>query len=988
MYALVAIIVVLVVGGFFIVRFIRRHKPSLLPRLRGKGKGAKGRLGLTGVELLPTSMISISTPHIGMFPGSSNVGKDNSRSSSLEMLPTFTPHPPSAFTIRSSRNPFMFNDRSYPHRRSKSLSVPTRHLAGSSPHSTSSPATPSPLVDFSTSNSSSSSVGVSASKDTSHRFSPDTVIGPLIPIPMPVPSPKRLSISKPTSTSNVWAYDFEDEEEDPLNVAFKRSQPHSTSSPLPTPTLLPSSQNAHLQPPTPSTAGFPLTPPPPGLSFNRLDMAIEIVSIMPPPVDAGMQDLASAPVFPLPFSASMWNGELKVEDMKLVDLDDGEEHTPQSMAGIGVKTFVNIDQELLVDAIPVHEAEEGVVDQEEAVHASAHVQEVNAVPLVAYTDVAQEDVAVQPEVEQDEVEHDTYMDNHKDWQDWHTEQPSHMDDNESEDEESLSPASSSPSSPSPQYSPPLGMLHTSPLPISGTNLVDISRSPSPVDMGEPFQAVIVVPPSARASWSSEIAANEDDAEDAWGFETRMGIGMENVEESSMEARDREDLIQFDGSGSEGARDVAADAEEDDGDFVHGDVDVGEPAATDEAWAEEPTVVWNDMNGVVEVEDDVVGKDSAENILRTVYVEKNIQVMEPVFEEKPVFEEEEIVRPAKIDLAKETHVEHDQGPAKALEEDNDINNINDLHDVSPTPVLEPLSIPPITSNQQEEEELPDPDLLPLPISRSPSLSLSSQKPSAPSIKIPSQIPTPPPSLPTSGSHLDTRSDFSGLTTPTSTPASPFKLNTPIVVGSLSSPISSAPTANSATSMHPAWSLRAADAPALGLAAPSANVGLRPRSSPDMRMRMKVLGDVTENEKTVERDSIELAMKDDISDKEEKWHDLTLPAPIKLSTSLPGSFPSESLDPTTEPPLSSPSTLRSPSATQPNPVPVATSNTPLVQVPRRTLRSPLDIALAMQLRPGLGLGADPAWMVRFLMSMFGWFAILISGRGDFDAYMYAG
>jgi hypothetical protein len=44
--------------------------------------------------------------------------------------------------------------------------------------------------------------------------------------------------------------------------------------------------------------------------------------------------------------------------------------------------------------------------------------------------------------------------------------------------------------------------------------------------------------------------------------------------------------------------------------------------------------------------------------------------------------------------------------------------------------------------------------------------------------------------------------------------------------------------------------------------------------------------------------------------------------------------------------------------------------------------------MQLRPGLGLGADPAWMVRFLMSMFGWFAILISGRGDFDTYMYAG
>jgi hypothetical protein len=50
-------------------------------------------------------------------------------------------------------------------------------------------------------------------------------------------------------------------------------------------------------------------------------------------------------------------------------------------------------------------------------------------------------------------------------------------------------------------------------------------------------------------------------------------------------------------------------------------------------------------------------------------------------------------------------------------------------------------------------------------------------------------------------------------------------------------------------------------------------------------------------------------------------------------------------------------------------------------RPIVRSPLDIALAMQLRPGLGVGADPAWMVRFLMAMFGWFAILVSGQGEF-------
>ncbi|KAJ3732390.1 hypothetical protein DFJ43DRAFT_976208, partial [Lentinula guzmanii] len=59
----------------------------------------------------------------------------------------------------------------------------------------------------------------------------------------------------------------------------------------------------------------------------------------------------------------------------------------------------------------------------------------------------------------------------------------------------------------------------------------------------------------------------------------------------------------------------------------------------------------------------------------------------------------------------------------------------------------------------------------------------------------------------------------------------------------------------------------------------------------------------------------------------------------------------------------------------PTSVSTSITKFAK--QRLARSPIDIALAMQLRPGLGLGADPAWMVRFLMAMFGWFVVLISG-----------
>ncbi|CCL98731.1 uncharacterized protein FIBRA_00736 [Fibroporia radiculosa] len=55
-------------------------------------------------------------------------------------------------------------------------------------------------------------------------------------------------------------------------------------------------------------------------------------------------------------------------------------------------------------------------------------------------------------------------------------------------------------------------------------------------------------------------------------------------------------------------------------------------------------------------------------------------------------------------------------------------------------------------------------------------------------------------------------------------------------------------------------------------------------------------------------------------------------------------------------------------------------------RRAYRAPvpeLDIALALQLRPGLGLGADPAWLVRFLMAMFGWMTVFLGGSGTAQA-----
>ncbi|KAF8062377.1 hypothetical protein FPV67DRAFT_1398052, partial [Lyophyllum atratum] len=74
------------------------------------------------------------------------------------------------------------------------------------------------------------------------------------------------------------------------------------------------------------------------------------------------------------------------------------------------------------------------------------------------------------------------------------------------------------------------------------------------------------------------------------------------------------------------------------------------------------------------------------------------------------------------------------------------------------------------------------------------------------------------------------------------------------------------------------------------------------------------------------------------------------------------------------VATPSSTANPSTkTAPTARAVPASNSNRLRAPR----SALDLALAMQLRPGLGAGADPAWMVRFLMVMFGWVAVLVSG-----------
>ena len=60
-------------------------------------------------------------------------------------------------------------------------------------------------------------------------------------------------------------------------------------------------------------------------------------------------------------------------------------------------------------------------------------------------------------------------------------------------------------------------------------------------------------------------------------------------------------------------------------------------------------------------------------------------------------------------------------------------------------------------------------------------------------------------------------------------------------------------------------------------------------------------------------------------------------------------------------------------------VTTETGEVTQRPYSDRNPEIDIALAMQLRPGLGEGADAAWLVRFLMGIFGWVTVVVSGGG---------
>ncbi|RXW21449.1 hypothetical protein EST38_g4406 [Candolleomyces aberdarensis] len=152
-------------------------------------------------------------------------------------------------------------------------------------------------------------------------------------------------------------------------------------------------------------------------------------------------------------------------------------------------------------------------------------------------------------------------------------------------------------------------------------------------------------------------------------------------------------------------------------------------------------------------------------------------------------------------------------------------------------------------------------------------------------------------------------------------------------------------------RPAWSIRAAEAPRLGM---SPEV---PKETPTDGVQVPSDSDRQEHDEadaTQPFDQIPGAFPE--SDQTEQLRQRKPAAVIK-----------------DECPQARPSKLGRSSA-------IDTSSFAAAVVSLRRKPEPLDVALAMQMRPGLGAGADPAWMVRFMMSVFGWLAVAMSAGID--------
>ncbi|KAF5384335.1 hypothetical protein D9615_003197 [Tricholomella constricta] len=984
---LLSIVVLVLIVLFFAVRLFKRsfHLPSLT-WLRGKGQGAKGRLGLSGVELLPTSLKSIPTPKASPYAASftleGNAGKIGgrstlSRSSSLDGLPPSglsTPLPPS--TSPRSRSQFALpaffkSKRRSLHRRSKSLGLPARHLippSNSLMTGNSAPSTPqSPLIDFSTSNSSTST----SSDLGTHKFS--SASPPLIPgIPIPVLNPAPHSTYKPhtfPTSSHVWAFDLEEDAEgdtdsnvaDPLLAAFKRTQSPPKSLPEPQPLI-------HYD----RCSSPPLhAPPTPALAPKRLGTANPFASLIV--TSASPTYLTHPPLSPSPLSLS----PSSPPGIELVSIKPTAAYTPPSSANL-----VDFDADVQLD---VTEAA-CVVDSMVAI---AVLGTPTASPtgseLVEPIDTDARDLHEAQAESFDaraELVADPFDDVHgiilsEDAWDIHLSPVSSA-------EDALSPAMETP----PQAEQPQ-------LQLSGPSSPIISFA-SPVATSSPVAVPAslhaspdVEPKSLTASWQWDDAWSPaplpvPSQTSGWPLGS-VSIGVEDQDEDEPPMEKEADLISF-------GRDAAAEGEVD---VARGsakalavEVDA-EPDPADAWFVEEPTAVWDTAWSGESVKSGSLFAKGMEDEEQEVQIRFLDELLAGPSEPVEIRVTEEIEE--KI-LATEEPAHDDQ--------EDEHHDINDIHDAippnltvasttaltttsllsTPTTPSTPLPSLPLPSiimaDPTSVEEHPDPDLLPLPAFPLPLLALSPAPLSPQPLKAlspvyplsPAQTPTPPASPP---------------------------------------PIHNVPT-------RPLWSLRAADAPPLGIpasamvapvpAAPVVLVTVVPEATTPVMAEVERESHVAPGDviappgvNTTGDPSVGVLINLPTDEPQETLKEETPHNALSLSESIPGSFPTSPSPPPAPLPAPAPahlSPLPRAIASSPSSPPASTSSASTVtpsatragaiqQQNRagsnrlRTPRSALDLALAMQLRPGLGAGADPAWMVRFLMALFGWVAVLVSG-----------
>ncbi|KAG6876950.1 hypothetical protein C0993_011735 [Termitomyces sp. T159_Od127] len=782
---------------------------------------------------------------------------------------------------------------------------------------TSAPSSPKNLlVDISTSGSS----PMSASSDLgTHKLHPAS---PLIPgLPMPTPSAGKM---KTVSGTQAWAFDVEDESHDiadsqvrdPLFTALKRSQSEFRAKPPADP--MPLIQYDRLSsPPSPTQ---PLAP-----KLSTANPFAGLVDSFSSQTFISDRPTASSPSLPL---------------------------TPSFPPGI---ELVSLKPTTVQSTPDLLDLSNDVVTANYENQIMSPTRSTQMVTFVDTTSTATDEVApthdmhTETVIDTDESVSDPFDDSHAinlatGFDDaWNSEAVPYVEESHQPPAELIPPLQSS----------ELAPASVVPVPVSPSLLP--SREPAKVE-----KPSLNEPESLASSWQWNggwsppgIPVSQSVYEGSSSAAVPL-VGTKDEDLSLGEQKAGSDFMSFDHDHEESVPNGEA-GEHPLRPAVELGVDISKEMDPADTWfTEEPTAVWDenwthekdvllDMKGVEDAEVDAPQEEHI-NVLDELLAGPSEPIKVHVFEEMAE------------DTVSEQSLHQDSNVLETAIYSNDDNDVHEpimpysslstpmilaatplpsMHATPSIPLSELPSLIPVASSPVVEE-CPDPDIMPLP-------------------DFPPSSVTPMPFSPV-----------------------PVKPHPPLIhqAQTPTPPASPPPWSNSTA--RPSWSLRTVDASALGLPAATAippvpQVGFVAKPAVEVKAdeadSVAAIDNVAKEdavvEKVIEPPANELPRE---IEKESTMAEPLLPGP----TLIPGSFPT----PPKVPEVPSADVALSPSAFPTTDIPQTHAAIPASNR-IRTLRSVIDIALTMQLRPGLSAGADPAWTVRFLMAVFGWFAILVSG-----------